>query len=143
MLERLPMEGFPVTEVDGVVRRTLLGAAGAAAIGVAAASSLRHPLVGVGVIIGLVLGAINNRMFTSSALRFTTEEGKVRRGVLGTSVARRLGGVTIVAFGLLWFARPVGWGVLAGLAVFQMLLMVNALKALMAFHRGEAGVADG
>ncbi|HZT65424.1 MAG TPA: hypothetical protein VFA11_06520 [Acidimicrobiales bacterium] len=139
MFEQLPLlEGFNVAEIDAVVRRTLWSAAGFAMIAVAASIGLRYPLVGPGVVVGLVLGALNNRLFTHSALKFTTEEGRVRRRVLGTSVARRLGGVTVVAFALLWFVRPMGWGVLAGLAVFQLLLLVNALKAVLSFQRAEA-----
>jgi hypothetical protein len=46
-----------------------------------------------------------------------------------------------VAMVLLVLVRPMGWGVLAGLIAFQMLLLVNMLKALMAYNRKEAGHA--
>ena len=144
MFDNFPLEGFPVSEVDGVIRRTLWSSVGVAIIAVAGSVALHYPLVGPGVVLGLAMGVLNNRLFQESAGRFSgddaeAEGGRIVRRALGFGVARRLGGITIVAFALVWLVPPMGWGVLAGLAVFQLLLMVNALKTLLAFQRGEVG----
>ena len=58
------------------------------------------------------------------------------------SVAGRLGALTIVAFALLFFVRPMGFGMVGGLVAFQVLLMANALGALWRYQRLQlAGVA--
>jgi hypothetical protein len=40
-----------------------------------------------------------------------------------------------VAVGLLIVEQPVGWGVVAGLALFQATMLGNALVALLRFQR--------
>lgn len=140
MFENFPLEGFPVSEMDRVVRRTLWSAVGVAIVAVAASVSLHYPLVGPGVVLGLGLGLLNHRLFQASAGRVTAddaEDGPFVRKVLRTGVARRLGGITVVAFALVWLVPPMGWGVMGGLAAFQLLLIVNALKTVLAFQRGE------
>ena len=130
---------FPVTEVDGVIRRTLRSALIVGILAVGAGIGFGRPLVGPGVIIGLVLGVFNNRLFQMSAARFTTEEGKVVRKPFASSVAVRLGICTVVAMILVWQVPTLGWGVIGGLAGYQMLLLVNSLAALLAWQRREGG----
>ena len=78
-----------------------------------------HPLMGVFGLLGLALGALNNRMLQTSVIRYATspEIGKkqFRRGVMA-----RLGLITLLAIGLGFFVRP------DGLAVFQILMLVGA-----------------
>jgi hypothetical protein len=57
-----------------------------------------------------------------------------RRPYVGT-VAARLGGITVVAFALLFLVRPMGFGMIGGLVAFQLLLMANALGALWRYQR--------
>jgi hypothetical protein len=130
---------FPVTEVDAVIRRTLRSALGLGILAVGAGIALGQALVGPGVIVGLGLGIFNNRLFQLSAARFTTEEGKVVRKPFASSVAVRLGLCTAVALLLVWLVPPLGWGVIGGLAAYQLLLLVNSLGALVAWQRREAG----
>ncbi|MDT4918769.1 MAG: hypothetical protein QOI15_1516 [Pseudonocardiales bacterium] len=84
-----------------------------------------HPLMGVFGLLGLALGALNNRMLQTSVIRYasTPEIGKkqFRRGVMG-----RLGLITLIAIALGFFVRPDGLGVFVGLAVFQILMLVGA-----------------
>ena len=93
----------------------------------------------------MVLAVANHRVFQSSALRFTTPEGVVSRKPFAGSVALRLGVCTVVAIGLLIIEAPVGWGVVAGLALFQAMMLLNAVIALIKFQRqsiSEAGGTD-
>jgi hypothetical protein len=87
----------------------------------------------------LALAVANHRVFQSSALRFTTPEGVVNRKPFAGSVALRLGVCTAVAFGLLVVEQPMGWGVIGGLALFQALMLVNALVALLRYQRQQIG----
>jgi hypothetical protein len=139
------LTAFPLTEVDRVVRRTVIAAIIVGVVGGAAAVLLGQPFVAPGLALGLVLAVANHRVFQSSALRFTTPEGVVNRKPFAGSVALRLGACTAVAIGLLIVAPAVGWGVIAGLAIFQALMLLNAVVALLRFQRqqsGEAGGAD-
>jgi hypothetical protein len=129
------LEGFPVAEVDAVIRRTLRAAAALAVLAVGAGIGFGHPLFGPGVFVGLGLAVFNNRMFQLSAVRFTTEEGKVVRKPFASSVAVRLGLCTAVAMVLVWLVPSLGWGVIGGLAAYQLLLLVNSLSRLLAYQR--------
>jgi hypothetical protein len=130
---------FPLTEIDRIVRRTVIAAIVAGVIGATASVLLGQPYVAPGIAIGLILAVANHRVFQSSALRFTTPEGVVNRKPFAGSVALRLGACTAVAIGLMIAERPVGWGVIAGLAAFQALMLANALVALLQYQRREIG----
>jgi hypothetical protein len=130
---------FPVIGVDRVVRRTLFSAGVVAVVGAVVAIIVGQPLVAPGLVVGLGLALMNHRVFQSSAMRFTSDEGTVRRKPFAGSVFLRLGVCTAVAIGALLLARPVGWGVIGGLAVFQALLLLNAVVALIGYQRAEAG----
>ena len=56
-------------------------------------------------------------------------------------MALRLGVCTAVAIGLLIVDPPIGWGVIAGLALFQATMLFNALIALIRFQRQDARTA--
>jgi hypothetical protein len=137
------LTAFPLTEIERVVRRTVIAGIIAGILGGVAAVLLGQPLVAPGLGIGLVLAVVNHRVFQSSALRFTTPEGVVNRKPFAGSVALRLGACTAVAVGLLIVERPMGWGVIAGLALFQALMLVNALVALLRYQRQQiSGTGD-
>ena len=136
---------FPLTEIDRIMRRTVIAAIVVGVVGAAASVVLGQPLVAPGIALGLGLALANHRVFQSSALRFTTPEGVVNRKPFAGSVALRLGACTAVAIGLMIVERPMGWGVIAGLASFQALMLANALVALLQFQRreiGEPGAGD-
>jgi hypothetical protein len=118
-----------------VVRRTAIAAIAIGVVGSAVAVILGQPYFVPGLALGLVLAIANHRVFQSSAMRFTTPEGVVNRKPFAGSVALRLGACTAVAIGLLIVEQPVGWGVVAGLAVFQATMLGNAVVALLLFQR--------
>jgi O-antigen/teichoic acid export membrane protein len=135
--------GFPVAEVERVVRRTVYVAIALAVAALAASAALGYLLVGIGVVIGLGLGLLNNRLFTASATHVTTEEGTLQKKPFAVSVLVRLGLVTAIAIGLLILLRPMGWGIIAGLVAFQGVLLVVAAGAVLRYQRGDPGAADG
>ena len=130
---------FPLTQIDAVVRRTLRSCVIVAALAIAAAVTLGYPLVAPGVVLGLALAVGNHRLFQATALRYTTPEGTVARKPFAGTTLVRLGVATAVALVLLVFEPPVGWGVIGGLVAFQALLLLNAVVALLAYQRQQAG----
>jgi hypothetical protein len=133
------LTAFPLTEIDRVVRRTVYSTIAVGAAGAVAAILLGQPFFAPGIALGIALAVANHRVFQSSALRFTTPEGVISRKPFAGSVALRLGACTAVAIGLLIVERPMGWGVVAGLAMFQALLLLNALISLIHYQRQEIG----
>jgi len=135
------LTAFPVNEIERVVRRTAFEAIAVGMVAAGVAIIVGQQLFAPGVAIGLALALTNHRVFQSSALRFTTPEGVVNRKPFAGSVAVRLGVCTAVAVGLLIVKQPVGWGVIAGLALFQATMLLNAVIALIRFQR--RGFAEG
>lgn len=133
---------FPVLGVEQIVRRTLLSAAAMGLVLAAVAVVLGQPLIAPGLLVGLAMAVLNHRVFQSSAMRFIDPEGSVRRKPFAGSVLARLGACTALAVVALIFARPLGWGIIGGLAVFQAAMLVNAIVALIGYQRAgypEAG----
>ena len=119
------------------MRRTAFASIAIGIVGAVIAVVLGQPSVPIGIAIGLGLAIANHRIFQSSALRFTSEEGIVNRKPFAGSVALRLGVCTAIAFGLLYLDEPVGWGVIAGLALFQATMLFYAMLALLRFQRQQ------
>jgi hypothetical protein len=135
------LTAFPLSEIERVVRRTALTAI---AIGIVAgilAVIMGQPYFVPGLGLGLIMAIANHRVFQSSAMRFTTTDGVVNRKPFAGSVALRLGVCTVVAIGLLIIEQPVGWGVVAGLALFQATMLLNAVVALIRYQR--SGFTEG
>ncbi|MGI8879942.1 MAG: ATP synthase subunit I [Jatrophihabitans sp.] len=84
-----------------------------------------HPLMAVFACLGLGLGALNNRMLQASVIRYGSNPDLSRKHFTA-GVAARLGGITIVAIVLALLVRPDGLGTFAGLAVFQLIMLVGA-----------------
>jgi uncharacterized membrane protein len=135
------LTAFPINEIERVVRRTAFEAIGVGVVGAIVAIIVGQEFFAPGLAIGLALAVANHRVFQSSAMRFTTPEGVVNRKPFAGSVALRLGACTAVAVGLLILKQPVGWGVIAGLALFQAMMLFNAIIALIRFQR--RGFTDG
>ncbi len=131
------LTAFPLAEVDRIVRRTAFASIAIGIVGAIIAVILGQPSVPVGIAIGLGLAIVNHRVFQSSALRFTSDDGVVSKKPFAGSVALRLGICTAIAFGLLYIDEPVGWGVIAGLALFQVTMLFYAMLALLRFQRQQ------
>ena len=129
------LTAFPLNEIERVVRRTAIAAIVVGAIVSGVVALLGTPYFAPGMAIGLGLAVANHRVFQSSAMRFSTPDGVLSRKPFAGSVVLRLGVCTAVAFGLLVVDRPVGWGVVAGLAIFQATMLANALVSLLRYQR--------
>lgn len=130
---------FPITGVEQILKRTIISSVAVGVVAGAAVVLAGAPLAAVGIAIGLGLALVNHRAFQSSAMRFTTPEGRVVRKPLAGSVAVRLGLCTAVAVGLLVAVRPMGWGTVGGLLIFQMVMLANGMVALLRYQREQLG----
>ena len=114
----------PVSAAANLRRSAIVGAVlGIVAVVVTAING--HVFMGIFGCVGIALGAINNRMLQMSVIAYANhpEMGKkrFRNGVFG-----RLGAITLLAVAIGLLVRPDGLGVFAGLAVFQILMLVGA-----------------
>jgi hypothetical protein len=129
------LTAIPIAEVERIVRRTAISAIVVGVILAGIALLIGQPYFVPGLAVGLALAVANHRVFQSSALRFTTPEGVLNRKPFAGSVALRLGGCTAVAIGLLILSRPVGWGVVSGLALFQLTMLGATIVSLLRIQR--------
>lgn len=128
---------FPVLYVDAIVRRTLACCIALAVVAVAASLFFGQYLAAAGVVLGLGGATVNHRLFQLSTARYSDTEGHLQRKPYFGSVAARLGALTVVAFGLLFLVKPMGFGMVGGLIAFQLLLMANAFGALWRYQQAQ------
>jgi hypothetical protein len=123
------------------VRRIYGAAFGAAAFvglsAVALAAALGRPLIGIGAALGLALGAANSRGVGAMAVRLAEVGGGKRPAIV--SSFRRLAAVTAVAVVVLVLNKYMGLATVAGLALFQMMMLGCTAKALLRSLREGAG----
>ena len=113
----------PVSAVANL-RRSVLISIGLGLASIIVASFYGHPFLGMFVCVGLALGAVNNRMLQRSVVK--RAHGDVTKGRFNGGVFGRLGSITALAVVLALLVRPDGLGTFAGLAVFQVLMLVGA-----------------
>lgn len=91
---------------------------------VAAAGALRHPLMGVFACAGLLLGLVNLWLVQRSVARVTAEDSPSKQ-LMAFSSLKRLAIISGLALVVVFLDRPDGLGVFLGLAVFQVIFLVN------------------
>lgn len=106
-------------------RRSAIAAAVIGLVTLAVLLPLGYGLFALFACIGLALGLGNARMVGAAAARFA-DAGGAGKGRLAISALGRLGLCTVLALGCAVLVRPDGLGVFAGLAVFQLAMIVVA-----------------
>ena len=119
-----PVVYTPVSAAANLRRSAILGVV-LGGIAIVITSLQGHPFMGVFGLLGIVLGAVNNRMLQKSVIAFATD-AKVTKKKFRGGVAGRLGGITVLSIAIALLDRPDGLGVFAGLGVFQILMLVGA-----------------
>jgi hypothetical protein len=122
---------FKRNDVALVYRASLISSLGAAIAAISLLSLAGQPFAGIGVCIGLAGGAASNRLFQASTSKIASSPGGRVSRQLGSRAVARLGTITVVVLLLLVFAPPFGAGVLAGLALFQFLLLAHMARLLL------------
>jgi hypothetical protein len=116
--------GYTPVSAAANLRRSVVLSVALGAIAIVVLSFAGHPLAGVFGCLGLALAALNNLMLQRSVVQYATSG--VSKGGFRGGVMLRLGGITILAIILALLFRPDGYATFAGLAVFQILMLVGA-----------------
>jgi hypothetical protein len=110
----------------GNLRRSIILAGCVGVVAIVACALLGHVFMGVFACVGLALGALNSRMVQKAVLSYGQSQAGNKKALFTRSILARLGIVTLIALGCAFFVRPDGYGVFAGLAFFQMLMVGGA-----------------
>jgi hypothetical protein len=118
-------EGFALPDLVRVSRATVLTALVIGVLGLVAALALNAPLVGLGIGIGVGLGILNFRMIVKSVAKMAAREGERHRRPLAANTC--------------FLSLDVGLGVMAGLALFQFILLATMARSM--FKLGNGGIS--
>ncbi|HEX6476137.1 MAG TPA: hypothetical protein VF005_02590 [Acidimicrobiales bacterium] len=129
---------LPSIELNAVLRRSYIAAAAVGAGGLILAAVLGYPLVGLGLIAGLALGALNSRMARTSMARYAAGAAGPQKSVFMASSLVRLGAITAVAIVVIVVVRQIGWGMVFGLAFFQFVVLASTARTLLKSLRSDA-----
>jgi len=121
---------FELPDIGDVSRRTVAASLLVGVAGLVAALSFGHLWFGVGGCIGLALGTVNYRLVGVSVDKVAATGTDNPKRPLATNTLGRLGIVTVIALGLVFINKELGFGVLIGLAVFQFLLIFNVARSM-------------
>ena len=110
-----------------------------------AAALLSHPLFGLFFGIGLGLGLINALLVRRAVESITAGDHPLKKKMALNSASRLLA-ITVVGLTIAFIFRPMGLGVLFGLALFQVVLVLSTSlpvwQKLRAADHEPAGPAD-
>ncbi|HUY63256.1 MAG TPA: hypothetical protein VMV14_01910 [Acidimicrobiales bacterium] len=137
---------FSLPQISTVARRTALAALAVGTVALVALALLGHPLVGLGVCLGMTLAIGNFRLISAATAKASSTGREDNRRPLAMNTLGRLGVISVIALGLVFVSRPLGFGTLVGLAVFQFLLLANVVLAMLrepAATAAPAAAADG
>ncbi len=122
---------LPLLELNAVLRRSYVVAGAVGAVGLILTSVLGYALVGLGLIAGLALGAVNSRMARTSMARYVAGAAGPQKSVFMASSLVRLGAITAVAIVVIVVARQIGWGMVFGLALFQFVVLASTARTML------------
>jgi uncharacterized protein (DUF58 family) len=123
--------------------RLLLICVAITAVAVAAAALLGNAWFGVFFGIGLGLGLLNALLVQRSVESITAEVHPLKRKMALNSATRLLV-ITVIGLTIAFVFRPVGLGVVFGLALFQVLLVLTtALPVMKALRKPGDGEQEG
>ncbi len=121
---------FELPDIGEVSRRTVAGSLLVGVVALVAAFSFGHLWVGVGGCIGLALGTVNYRLVGVSVDKVAATGTENPKRPLAANTLGRLAVVTVIALGLAFVNKGLGFGVLGGLAVFQFILIFNVARSM-------------
>jgi hypothetical protein len=108
-------------------------------VAIAAAGLLHHPMVGVFLGVGLLLGLLNAVGVQRSVAAITAEAHPLKKKMAMNSASRLLV-ITVIGLAVAVVFRPAGLGVVFGLALFQVLLVIST--ALPVWKKLRTETAD-
>jgi hypothetical protein len=108
------------------LRRSTILAAGFGLVGALAMWLFGHPPMGLFLCFGMALGVLNSYLVQRSVVSYGSSAAPNKKARFARSVLGRLAIVTILALGCALLMRPDGLGAMAGLALFQMIMIGGA-----------------
>jgi hypothetical protein len=129
---------LPQIEINAILRRSYVVVAAVGVAGMILTSLLGFPLVGIGLIAGLALGAVNSRMARNSMTRYVAGAEGPQKSVFMASSLVRLGAITAVAIVVIVVIRQIGWGMVFGLALFQFVVLASTARTMLKSLRSGA-----
>ncbi len=131
------LEQFSLSELARVLRRTVLSSIALAAIGFVVAALLSAVIFAWGLVIGFVLGLLNIRLITAQTAKVGEKKMAKPIRALASLTLARLAITTVIVIGLAIASTALGLGVVAGIAVFYFMFLLNLIVGVLR-HRGAA-----
>lgn len=131
-------EYLSATDLVRVSRHTVVWALVVGVVGLVGAAALGAPWVGLGIAVGVAIGIGNFRLIVKCVAKVGAREDANHRRPLAANTLTRLGVITVIALGLCFLLLPLGLGVLAGLGIFQVVLLATMARSM--FKTGGGGV---
>ena len=131
-----------VASIPAVYRRTTISAILLGIVALVLCTISNQALVGIGACIGLGLGILNIRMLGNSVAKIGARPGENKRRPVALNSLGRLALLSVITVGLLFVAFGLGFGALAGLAVFEAIMLTNVFVVLLRSGGVLPGVVD-
>jgi hypothetical protein len=125
-----PVLTVPTNAANNLRRSAVLAACVGGVILVVVAL-LGHLVMGLFLLLGLALGTLNSFLVQRSVVRFAASEAANKKRQFTMGVLGRLGMITVLAGGCAFLVRPDGLGAIAGLALFQLIMIGGASVPLL------------
>jgi hypothetical protein len=122
---------FSLPQISTVARRTVLVATGLGSIALVIGVVAGYPLVGLGVCLGLAMALVNFRLISRATIKAAASPDENKRRPLAFNTLGRLGVISVIALGITFFVRQLGFGTLIGLAFFQFSLLANVVVTML------------
>jgi len=129
-------------DIATISRRAVFSSLAIGIVGLIVCVVLGAALVGLGLCIGIALGIGNFRLVQGSVAKTGNRPGSKRRP-LALNTVTRLGIITAIALGLLFLRFDLGFGVMAGLAAFQFLLLFSVVRSIIKSGLGAGALGGG
>ena len=107
-----------------------------------AAALLGHPTFGLFFGIGMALGLLNALLVRRAVTSITAQDHPLKKKMALNSATRLLA-ITVVGLAIAFYFKPMGLGVLFGLALFQVILVLStSLPVMKKLREGDTAEAD-
>lgn len=127
------LENLPTTTLARLLRRTVISALIAGALGFGVALALGFDVGALGLVVGVGLAILNLRYLDRQSARVELrgeQTSKAVRRQLGGKTTGRLALITLVVLVVVFLDAPLGIGIVAGLVLYQIVFVVNVIRVV-------------
>jgi hypothetical protein len=129
----LVLDNLPTDTLPRLLRRTTLSAIIVGALGFILAIVVAPPLAALGVVLGVGMAIMNLRFLDGQAAKVELrgeQSTKAVRRQLGGRTTARLALMTVVVLLAVFLNAPLGIGIVSGLVLYQLVFVVNVMRAV-------------